>query len=62
MQNNRKYETGKSIMLYFFRKQIRLECSMIISNTFTIEISFRTKLVYKYFLQIKILFELFSLR
>lgn len=60
MQNNRNYEIGKSIMLYFF--QIRLECSMIINNTFTIEISFTRKIVYKYFLQIKSLFELFSLR
>lgn len=49
----------KALCFIFFRKQIRLECSMIISNTFTIEISFKRKLVYKYFLQIKNLFEFF---
>lgn len=52
----------KALCLIFFRKQIRFECSMIIKNTFTIELSLMRKIVYKYFLQIKSLFELFSLR
>lgn len=60
MQNNRNYEIGKSIMLYFFSEnKLDLNALWLSATHLLLKYLLREKLVYKYFLEIKIYLNFF---